>query len=174
MRTTLNGYTKQCEKIVGGIKSVALVNVQDVEQVKYDYVKNTCKEIVLKTNRKFAHYQFKEDEASYSEQLSRNATAVTVAHRLVLLLERVNSTSKNAVSELLEASNDGVIAVLVDASGLSWVVGHSVRFAGERPLKLARVATSTKERLSQKPEFEITLESYDDSLAVAFVGKIKT
>ena len=165
---TLKGYSRSGGRRSGGIRSVALARADAVRAVEYDAGDDSFSEIDLLPGEKFSLYNFKEDEASYSETLSCSGGVVSVTHELTFMLEKMDEVSRMAVEELCEASYDGLIAVVTTNSDVSLMVGYSRKFGAERPLKVSRSAAVTGRGPADVTGETLSLVSTDGSKSKRF------
>ncbi len=168
---TLNGYSRRSGKRSGGIRSVALTGADAIAGFTFDGYGVSVTGLALAPGQGFALYNFKEDEAEYSEQLSTQNGITAVDHRLSFFIERMDVATIRAVEELASATR-GVVALITMATGETFVAGISGKFGTERPLRLNSAQASSGRRMADETGETITLESRDDSKAAIFAGDL--
>lgn len=166
----LGGYEKSCGKRSGGIRSLDIVSVNDIVSAEYDHSGN-CSGITLKENAEFARYDFREDEAEYTEQIYTDKGVVRVKHTLEFAMERPDGQSAKAVNQLIGECPDGLAAIITTNSNISFLVGYSRKFGAEQPLRLSKSTMDTGRKPADFTAETITLVSEDDSKASVFTGE---
>ena len=66
----LIGYQRKAERKNGGIRTLGLIAASDVTSVSYSEEDRALFELTLAAEKKFTKYEFREDEAEYSENIS--------------------------------------------------------------------------------------------------------
>lgn len=168
----LSGYRKTTGNIKGGITKLALAKTDWIESFIYDYGTSSYSEIILKKGYNFHLYEFKEDTARYDEEIIYDNGICSVIHSVRFSTGHMGSYSKNAINELLRANNTGVAAILENPSGECILVGISLKYNTEKPLKLISVNSTTGEKPLDDQQEIIILQSHDVSKAEPFTGEL--
>ena len=122
----------------------------------------------------FSKYEFREDEAEYRETVSVVNGAQVVTHELIFTLDKMGNDSSPAITSIADAARNGLIALLTTPNGDSFLVGYSVEFEKERPLRLVSANGTTGKQLAEGTNEVITLRSQDVSKAKPFFGDMET
>lgn len=168
----LLGYTKATGRKNGGVLTLGLVEKSNIEEVTYSVDKTSCTGITLRTGSFFTKYEFKEDEAEYKEELSFGSGSAVVSHELKFYLEKMSGETMSAVTELMQASGDGLVAIIQTYNLTKFVVGYSPELKGERPLRLSSVIATTGRRLKDATGEVVTLQSEDVTKACTFADDL--
>ena len=106
----LIGYQRKAERKNGGIRTLGLIAASDVTSVSYSEEDRALFELTLAAEKKFTKYEFREDEAEYSESISLVHHSPVVTHELRFVLDKMGSDSIAALDSILSLSEEGVIA----------------------------------------------------------------
>ncbi len=166
----LSGFRRAAGKRNGGLWSVSLVPASAVTAATKAANANEFSAVTLATSQAFATYNCKEDEAFYTETVSPDGV---VTHELSLTMERMDSTSAKAVTELIQASLDtGIVAIIRTNNDTSMLVGWSDWFKGRYPLRVHSAVGQTGKTLSDVSAEVVVLRSVDVDKAWGFTGTI--
>ena len=139
----LIGYQRKAERKNGGIRTLGLIAASDVTSVNYSAEDRALFELTLAAEKKFTKYEFREDEAEYSENISLVHHSPVVTHELRFVLDKMGSDSIAALDSILSLSEEGLIAVVRTMNDDIFLVGYSPRFEKERPLRVESIASTT-------------------------------
>lgn len=89
----LIGYQRKAERKNGGIRTLGLIAASDVTSVSYSEEDRALFELTLAAEKKFTKYEFREDEAEYSENISLVHHSPVVTHELRFVLDKMGSDS---------------------------------------------------------------------------------
>ena len=163
---SLSNYARSRSRRNGGIRLIGLVEQSDVAEVTYaSRLDEDCY---------FSKYEFREDEAEYRETVSVVNGAQVVTHELIFTLDKMGNDSSPAITSIADAARNGLIALLTTPNGDSFLVGYSVEFEKERPLRLVSANGTTGKQLAEGTNEVITLRSQDVSKAKPFFGDMET
>ena len=151
----LIGYQRKSERKNGGIRTVGLTEASNIASIEYSKDDRAFFEITLVNGQKFTKYEFREDEAEYKETISLSNHSPIVTHELTL------NTTLGGLVALVRTTNDEI-----------FLVGYSLPFEKERPLRIASVTATTGKQLRDETTETITLRSIDTNMALPFVGDI--
>ena len=168
----LSGYSKKCASRNGGIRLIGLIERGAVRSVTFDAQADAWTAVVFEGSARFARYEFREDEARFRETVAAAQGACTVTHELRFFLDRMGKESSRAVDELARASQNGLVAYVQSANEDSFLVGCSLLFGTERPLRLVSASGTTGQTLSESSGETIVLASEDTSKSLPYTGDI--
>ena len=164
----LIGYQRKAERKNGGIRTLGLIAASDVTSVSYSEEDRALFELTLAAEKKFTKYEFREDEAEYSENISLVHHSPVVTHELRFVLDKMGSDS------ILSLSEEGLIAVVRTMNDDIFLVGYSPRFEKERPLRVESVTSTTGKKLREETTTTVVLQSIDTDLALPFIDDFDT
>ncbi len=169
---TLRGYMPLPAASKGGLRSIELMRAGDIAEVATGSRPGTFASIRLRPGESAARYRFKEDEASLEESVDTAAGLHKVSHRLVFTLRNSGEGFIPALDDIARNSREGIVALVVENSGRKRLVGYSVHYARQRPMRLAKVVSVSGGALGDCPAATVTLESSDVDLAAEITGGI--
>jgi len=164
---SLAGFDKQCTKRIGGVDSLFLARMRDLEAVEYDPSSSVFTSVSLSDGARFARFDFREDSCRLYETAARSCGVLSVRHEIAFSLPGNGQGPRKAVSEL---AGNGLIAIVLTNEGKALLVGYSHLFRDERPLRLVSFKSSTGFGPEDAPENSITLISEDTDLSCPYTG----
>ncbi|MDD3108915.1 MAG: hypothetical protein PHV49_06900 [Alistipes sp.] len=171
---SLTSYTRSSGRKNGGIRTIGLIDQSELVSATYSSADQGYSEITLSEACYFAKYEFREDEAEYKESVSVNHDARVVTHELSFILDKMGNDAAQALTDLLNAHNSGIIALITTTNGDSFLVGYSPEFLKERPLRIDTVNGTTGKQLGDNTREIVTLKSQDVTKARPFLGEFST
>ena len=164
---SLSNYARSRSRRNGGIRLIGLVEQSDVAEVTYASAEKGYSAIRLDEDCYFSKYEFR-------ETVSVVNGAQVVTHELIFTLDKMGNDSSPAITSIADAARNGLIALLTTPNGDSFLVGYSVEFEKERPLRLVSANGTTGKQLAEGTNEVITLRSQDVSKAKPFFGDMET
>ena len=164
---SLSNYARSRSRRNGGIRLIGLVEQSDVAEVTYASAEKGYSAIRLDEDCYFSKYE-------YRETVSVVNGAQVVTHELIFTLDKMGNDSSPAITSIADAARNGLIALLTTPNGDSFLVGYSVEFEKERPLRLVSANGTTGKQLAEGTNEVITLRSQDVSKAKPFFGDMET
>ncbi len=149
----------------GGIQKLALIQTSDLVETQYDAESRGYTNITLQLSQKFSVYNFREDEAEYTEKTEIQQGVVVVTHELKFLLDKMCNTTAIAVSELINSSFRGLIALIRTFTNETYLIGYSQEFEKQRPLHVVQTNATTGKRFTDPSSEIIVLQSTDTAKA---------
>ena len=168
--TSLAGYVRTCALQSGGMKKLYAAIVADVTTFTFSTPAYTA--ATMESGKVFKEYQFEPDSFELKEAVTIENRSKKVTHTIEFYLNKMSSTSRAAVQELVDASDCGIIALVEDNNGTKWNVGYSESHLKTRALELKSAATSSGKKLTDQNGTTITLESEDTDLMRIFSGSV--
>ena len=129
-------------------------------------------EITLVNGQKFTKYEFREDEAEYKETISLSNHSPIVTHELTFMLDKMGYEASASVESMLNTTLGGLVALVRTTNDEIFLVGYSLPFEKERPLRIASVTATTGKQLRDETTETITLRSIDTNMALPFERRI--
>ena len=166
----LTGYDQKYLRRNGGLKDIALINIDAIENAVLNSSQDAYTEIILAEGTKFARYRFFEDEAEYTEYVTRTNGALVVTHTLTFSLDKMGGATSAITEELARESQNGLAAIVTTVNEDSFLVGYSPEFKKERPLRLVSIKGASGHHLSDPTRETVILRSEDISKAKPFAG----
>lgn len=102
-----------------------------------------------------------DDASSYDEVVECRNGIAKIAHRLNLVADRGKAEPWLDADFLERASIEGVVAVVELADGRRVLVGYSLRFGSEQPLRLQGLTSASGSKLLDTPTVALQLVSHD-------------
>ena len=162
----LSGFAKPYNvRRNGGIQKLALIQANNFLGAEYDFNSRAYTQIDLQLNQQFIVYDFREDEAEYQEKTEINQGVVIVTHELTFLVDKMSNATAVAVSELIESSFQGFIALIQTYANETYLIGYSQEFGKQRPLHVAQTSSSTGKRFTEPSSEIVVLQSTDTAKA---------
>ncbi len=167
----LTGYNQKYIRRNGGLKNIALINIDSIENASLNSEQNAYTEITLAEGSGFAKYRFFEDEAEFTETVTRTNGALVVTHTISFALDKMGGATSAIIEELARESQNGLAAIVTTVNDDSFLVGYSPEFKKEYPLRLVSITGESGRQLSDPTRETIILRSEDISKAKPFTGE---
>ena len=153
---TLAGISRDCANSMGGIAEVLLANKAEVTET---VTSGKVSAIAMADSAKFHRYLFAPETASMSSNFQVNAQNGTkfVQTDLVMVFNRME-TAKRA--EIMAMAQSELVAIVKDANGLNWFLGH------DEPLMLSAGDGLTGTARADRNGYSATLQ--DNSLELPY------
>lgn len=174
LRFALFGFTKVCTDRSGGVSSLYLAKVTDVDEFTLGTLLDAKKftAVTMLGDAVFAKYEFYKDTVEFKESTSRENGSTKVTKSLEFMLPKMSQETRDVVEEIAAASNCGLIAIVVDNNGAKWVVGYTVKHGKDKPLELATAEGTTGKALSDANGETIILTVDDTEKSRTFTGTV--
>lgn len=166
----LTGYKKTCGKQTGGVRSLFLIEKDNIKALTIEAAKKAYSAIVLVAAAAFAKYDFKEDEAEFKETTKAENGSIMVTQEISFVLPKMGEASRIAVEEIADISPCGLVGVVVDNMGNARVVGFNEEQKDSRPLRLSQAEGTTGKALSDVSAETVTLTCNTTEKAYLFTG----
>lgn len=166
----LTGFTRSCGLQSGGMKSLYLVEVADV--TSFTLASEVYTAVTMVSSKIFKQYDFDPDSFELKEDVQIENNCMKVVHSLVFNLMKLSATTRKVVEEIALASACGLIAIAEDNNGVKWVLGYSENHGKTRPLELKTGKGTTGKKLTDANQWEVTLESEDNTQMRTFSGTV--
>jgi hypothetical protein len=130
-------YALSCGVDIGGISEIYFANKNDVASFTWSDINDRYNYVTMETGKVFYKIEF--ENAMWTRN-DDNSTVLTVG------LGKISQASQKFVRELRSCGKCGVIAILIDANGVKWVVGYDEEDIKDNPLILENATSSTAAR----------------------------
>jgi len=170
------GLSRECTPRSGGVKAIWFANAIDIAEA--GFATNGAGEynaVTMESSKVFYKYEFEKDTAEVRENVVRENGSTKATHEVELFIAKLNKTNRNAIAQIIDASNCGIIAIVEDSNGTKWVLGYSESFRtkGERrTLALSSDASLGGKALTDLSGSTIILMSEDTEKARIYTGSI--
>lgn len=164
------GTVKVCEALAGGGKTLWLVDVGDISSMTLTGTAYSA--ITMSGGAVFKAYQFSTDSFELKESTARENKSHKVTHSIEFYIDKMNQLNRDAVAEIMESSNCGVVAIVEDSNLTKWVVGWNENFDGERPLELITGEGGSGKLIGDLNGTVVTLQSEDNELMRTYTGSV--
>lgn len=119
---TLAGIQLSCESSVGGLKTIYLVQSDDVTDVTLNEEGTMISNITLKSPAKWLEYQFRRGTSSFTSTLTADETTGNnfVSSEITLVFTKMETSKRIEVQAM---SIGQLAAIVIDSNGKAWYFG---------------------------------------------------
>lgn len=146
----LTGYTKTCGRSNGGIKRVGLIEAADLSKVTETEGKITA--ITFAEGKKFHKYEFQQDQAEITVDGEN-----VFNYSLNMWFNKMSAETSKAMAEIADAAPCGIVALVEQANGSSFLLGYNSEFGTERAVESFTAGGGTGRALTDANNYQITL-----------------
>ena len=171
----LTGHTRQCGQKVGGVKEIHVAKRTELKR----FVKATSGNSWASyekadgvTTDIFKKYEFKKEEATFLPVLSRANGASVVTNTVTIYMDKLSQVSRDAVQNLSDESDCGLIVIVVTNEGDKWVLGYDSRFGSTYFVELAESNGDAGKAFEDAQGFTTTLSNKSIELPCSYTGEI--
>lgn len=129
-------YTKACEKNVAGNSAVYLVEAADLATVTI--TAGEISALTMDTGKTFKKVGADLDGIKRTQAGVGNASNIAYTHRVEMFFAKPSTALNTLRDSLSAASPCGILAIVQDANGNSWLVGYNATDLVNRPLRLVQ------------------------------------
>ena len=151
-------------KPVGGVKSVFLYPAEAISTILFS--SEGCEVEFVDSP---IEVELLEDKSSYEERVEVSKGQTKVVHTLRLVADRVKAEKWLETEFLERASLDGVVADVLLADNRRVVVGYSLLFGDEQPLRLESLISTSGSTPHDRPSVTLQLVSCDKEFACRII-----
>lgn len=130
---------------------MGLTEASNIVSIEYSKDDRAFFEITLVNGQKFTKYEFREDEAEYKETISLSNHSPIVTHELTFMLDKMGYEASASVESMLSMTLGGLVALVRTTNDEIFLVGYSLLFEKERPLRIARSQPLQESNCGTKP-----------------------
>lgn len=129
-------YTKACTKNVGGNSAVYLVEAAHITTVTVTSGEISAA-ITMSGTETFQEVQADLDNVTHTQEGTGTQTNIAYTHRVEMVFSKPSVGLNTLRDSLADASPCGVVAIVTDGNGVSWLVGYNATDGTNRALFLA-------------------------------------
>jgi len=129
-------YTKACAKNVGGNSAVYLTEASNVTTVTVTSGEISAA-ITMASGKTFHEVQADLDSVVHTQEGVGNQSNISYTHRVEMTFAKPSVGLNTLRDSLADGSPCGIVAIVTDANGTSWLVGYNETDGTNRALYLA-------------------------------------
>jgi len=148
-------YTKACEKNVGGNSAVYVAEVANV--VSVTETAGEISAITMDTGKFFHEIQADLDSVVHTQEGAGTRSNIAYTHRVEMRFAKPSADLNTLRNELAAASACGILAIVTDGNGISWLVGYNSVDKFSRPLYLETDSLNSGAEPSEEDVQAVTL-----------------
>lgn len=166
-------YTKACEKNVGGNTAVYLTEATNISSVTV--TSGEISALTMDSGKTFHKVAFDQDGAIHTQEGTGNANNISYTHRVEMYFAKPSTALNTFRDALAAASPCGILAIVQDANGNSWLVGYNETDEAERPLRLVADSLNSGQTPTDEDGQRVTiaLEGVSGYLSLPFDDTLK-
>lgn len=164
------GTVNDCGALVGGGKTIWLVDTVDV--ASFTFAGGLYTTVTMVSSAVFKKFEFSLDSMEIRENVDRENKSHKVTHALEFYLDKLDQAQQDAIQEMMDSSNCGMIGIVEDANLTKWVLGYSEAFLKQRPLELLTTVSTSGKLLGDQNGSLPTLQSEDADTMKTFTGVV--
>ena len=157
-------YGNDTRKPIGGIAHCALYPADSV-RIR-SITTNGCHALFARQPYEFELF---DERSSFSEQMLSDKGVLKVVHRLELIADRNFASVWLSADFTHQAIDKGLVARLTLSDGRELLVGYSVKFEREQPLRLSSLTFNSGSRANETPTMKLILTSEDTAFALPLI-----
>lgn len=166
------GRSKICDNVPGGLKTVWLSGVNEV--TSFTLTGESYSAVTMEASNVFYKFEFAQTSAQKLEE-GTQADALSpfgITQTLEFSFKGLSQTDRDALSELIDCSPCGMIAIVEDTNGVMWVLGYNEDLGKEYGLFVSSITSDTGKLLTDFAGSIITLSASQTELARTFTGTV--
>lgn len=165
----LAGYTKTCGKSTSGVKALYITEKANVTS----FTKGSDRDYTAATMTgaaTFKKYEFDQDQAEFRENVEISNGVAVVTQEIEFHLDKMSKAAATEIDALVDAAFCGMIALVENTLGTTFVVGYNEEQLKERSIMSLSSAGTTGKALSDASGETITLMCTTTEKAFTFSG----
>jgi hypothetical protein len=127
-------YTKACEKNVGGNSAVYVTEAANVSSITV--VSGEITAVTMVTGKTFQQIQADLDSIVRTEEGAGTRNNIAYTHKVEMVFSKPSKELNTLRDSLAAASACGILVIVTDGNGESWLVGYNETDLMNRPLYL--------------------------------------
>jgi hypothetical protein len=168
---SLIGFTKVCSVAnSGGIAAIYGAKAADV--TSFTLTVNDYSAVTMDGANLFKKYEFEQDMAELRLNGANEGNAFIQTQEVEMQLNRMSTTLRASIEELVKESLCGMIFIVKDNNGVMWVVGYSQRHGKDRGLELVTDTGITGKALTDINSNVVVLSTTSAEMARVFTGTV--
>lgn len=168
----LIGYNKVCGPRSGGGITLWLASKSDVASFTLATDEKFYDTVTMEASAVFTKYEFDADTCGFVITPTRENRSKKYEPKIEWTLGKLDKASRNAVEEIMDASDCGLIGIVEDANGQKWVCGYSEKHKKDRPLEFGDGTIDIGKALSDGNVVTISLMATSGEMPRAFDGEV--
>lgn len=166
-------YTKACSKNVGGNSAVYVTEASNVNSVTVTTGEITAA-ITMASGKTFHEVQADLDSVVHTQEGEGSQQNIAYTHRVEMKFAKPSATTNALRDSLADASACGIIAIVTDGNGTSWLVGYNETDGTNRALYLATDSLNSGAEPAEEDSQAVTiaLECQSGYLSLPFDSTI--
>lgn len=128
-------YTKTCAKNVGGNSAVYLTEAANIATITV--TAGEISALTMDTGKTFHEIQSDLDSIVHTQEGEGTRNNIAYTHRVEMKFSKPSVTLNTLRDELAAASACGILAIVTDGNGTSWLIGYNETDSYNRPLYLS-------------------------------------
>jgi len=171
-------FTKVCSKNVGGNSAVYLTETANIDSITV--TSDEVSVVTMDGEETFHEVKGQIDTIIRTEEGEGNASNIFYTHRVEIKFAKPSTELNVLRNALADASPCGIVAIVTDGNGESWLVGYNETDGVNRPLRLVQDALNSGAAPSEEDGQIVTIAlegtsgyvdlPFDDSLKADISG----
>jgi hypothetical protein len=164
------GLNIACEARSGGVKTIWLANRDDI--TSFTLTGSLYSAVTMVGVAVFFKFEFEQDTAERRESVVRENGSIAATHEVEFFVPKMSQANRDAISEIIDGSACGVVAIVEDANGTMWVDGYSENYTLFRALKLTSDEALSGKALTDLNGDTVIISSIDNEKSRTFTGTV--
>ena len=159
-----------CEARSGGLKTIWLANKEDI--TSFTLTGSLYSAVTMVVTKVFYKFEFEQDTAEVRESVSRENGSTSASHEVEFFTPKMSQVNRDAIQQIIDQSNCGIVAIVEDANLNKWVVGYSETFTVDRGLKISSDEALSGKALTDLNGDTVIIASQDNEKMRTFTGTV--
>jgi len=166
-------YSKACSKNVGGNSAVYLTEASNIASVTV--TSGEISALTMDTGKTFQEVQADLDTVVHTQEGAGSQNNIAYTHRVEMRFGKPSTELNTLRDSLADASPCGILAIVSDGNGESWLVGYNATDGANRALYLATDSLNSGAEPAEEDSQAITvaLECQSGYLSLPFDDTLK-
>ena len=165
-----SGFSQTCTNVTGGISNIWLTDKANVASFTLSGSEYTTATMV--SSAVFYKYEFEQDTAAMRNNAARENYSTVVAHELEFYLNKISTSQRDALQDIIDSSTCGIIALAQTANGEVWTLGYSENQLLARPMKVSSMESTTGAAFTDGNGTTVMLASSDTEMPRVYTGTV--
>jgi len=161
-------FTKSCTKNVGGNSAVYVTEAANINAVTV--TSGEISALTMDSGKTFHEVQTDLDSIIHTQEGAGNSSNIGYTHRVEMGFAKPSTTLNTLRDSLANASPCGILAIVTDGNGTSWLVGYNETDGYNRALRLVQdnMASGAEPNEDDAQRVSIALECINGYLSLPF------
>ena len=158
------------------LKNLYLISASDVTSMTESTSGSGTFDTITLASSSAVWYEFQgyQDTVEFRETAEGEGGAYVVTQEIELFIPPLSLANRDAIQDIMDESDCGLIAAIKDANDIVWIVGYSQEFGKTRPCRLVSDNTTTNKVFNEKPGSTIVLRAISPVKAYNTTASIVT